>query len=64
MNPSRVTASPLTGACAAGRTTSVQVVPPLPLSQAALVVKAGVRLDWLVTTSPAIRISFPYAAAT
>ena len=66
MNPSRVTASPLIWTCAAGLTTSIQVVPPLPLSQAALVVLTCARPDLpvtVVTTSPAIRIAFPYAAA-
>ena len=60
-NPSAVTASPLIWAwapCPAGApggTASVQVAPPLPLSQAALV--AG----WPAAgaTSPAMRIWFP-----
>ena len=63
-NPSAVTATPLIWAwapCPAGApggTASVQVVPPLPLSQAALV---GALEVWPAAgaTSPAMRIWFP-----
>ena len=67
MNPSAVTASPLIWAwapCPAGApggTASVQVVPPLPLSQAALAGAlggSGVR-PAAGATSPAMRIWFP-----
>ena len=75
MNPAAVTATPLIWAwapCPAGvvpgGTASVQVVPPLPLSQAALVMivtgcggfpAVWVPVFWVMVTSPAIRIWFP-----